>query len=257
MTLKHLLAASLAVFATQAHGMTLNPRGVGQVLIYPYYTVNAHQQTLFTLTNATENGKAVQVTFREAYDGRVVYAQDIFLGANQSWDAGVFALRDIGVNDDGVGITSNDKTCTQTLTNPAAPTTSTSGIAYHLFDTSSYTGAHADGGPVTASRLHEGYIEVIELGVIAGGTALQISPRSFDSQDCSAVVPSLTMIGDLLNPTGGLSGSAAVVNVARGTFLAFEPAVIDGFRPQRIVPPTFADLGMAGSEVEPAVSASI
>jgi hypothetical protein len=133
----------------------------------------------------------------------------------------------------------------------------TNGLAYRLFDSASYTGAHADGGPVTPARLHEGYVEVIELGVLAGGTAAAISPRNTPSPDCSAVVPSLKIIGDLLGPNGGLSGSAAVVNVPQGTYFGFEPKAIDGFRKQRIVPPAFADLSMAGTQVDPAISASI
>jgi hypothetical protein len=256
MTFTKALAASLALLATQAHGMALSSRGTGQVLIYPYYTVNDHQQTMFSLTNATETGKALQVTFREAYDGRVVYAQEVYLGANQSWSASVFALRDIDVENDGVGITSRDHACAQTITNSTAKTTST-GLAYQTFDTSSYTGANADGGPTTDARTHEGFIEVIELGQIGGNTAAVISPRNSSPPDCSVVVPFVKMLGDVGVPIGGLSGSAAVINVPQGTYFGFEPVAIDGFRVQRIMPTTFADLSMAGDEGESTVQASI
>src|SRR3569833_1507265 len=177
MRFSKLFAVSLAMAAAQAHGMALSSRGVGQVLIYPNYTVNNHQQTMFSLSNDTEKGKALQVAFHEAYDGRVVYAQDVFLGPNQSWCATVFALRDIGVENDGVGIGSRDKACVQTLTNPATKTTS-SGLVYRTFDTSSYTGTLADGGPTTDARTREGFFEVIELGQIGGNTAAVISPRN-------------------------------------------------------------------------------
>jgi hypothetical protein len=205
MTVSKLFAASLAIVAAQAHGMALSSRGVGQVLIYPYYTVNNHLQTLFSLTNATEMGKALQVTFREAYDGRVFYAQNVFLGSNQSWSANVFALRDIGVDGDGVGVGSSDKACTQTLTNGATKTTS-SGLNYYTFDSTSYTGTKTDGGPTGDARMREGFIEVIELGQIGGDTAAVISPRNYPAQDCSVVVPFIKMIGDLGTPIGGLSG---------------------------------------------------
>ena len=248
-------AASLAIVAAYAHGMTLSSSGVGQVLVYPYYTVNHHQQTMFSLTNATETGKALQVTFREAYDGRVVYAQDVFLGANQSWSATVFALGDVGASGDGTGIVSRDNACVQTLTNPAAKTTP-SGITYHAFDTTSFTGANTDGGPTADARTREGFIEVIELGQIGGNTTSVISPRSGSAQDCSVVVPFLKMIGDLGTPIGGLSGNAAVIDVAQGTYFGFEPKAIDGFRVQRIMPSTFADLSMAGDDAESTVRAS-
>ena len=256
MRLSNWFAASLAIIAVHAHGMALSSRGVGQVLIYPYYTVNNHQQTMFSLSNDTELGKAVQVTFREARDGRVVYVQDVFLGPNQSWSASVFALRDIGVDNDGVGIGSRDAACVQTLTNPVTKTTP-SGLVYHTFDTASYTGTMADGGPTDDARTREGFIEVIELGQIGGNTATVISPRNSTPPDCSVVVPFVKMIGDIGVPIGGLSGTAAVINVPQGTFFGFDPKVIDGFRVQRIMPPTFATLDMAGDDGESTVRASI
>jgi len=256
MTFWKWFAASLAIVAAHAHGMTLSSRGVGQVLIYPYYTVNNHQQTMFSLTNNTETGKAVQVTFREAYDGRAVYTQNVFLGANQSWSATVFALRDVGTNDDGLGIESSDHACTQTLTNAATKTTS-SGLVYHTFDSSSYTGTNVDGGPTGTARMREGFIEAIELGQIGGSTAGVISARNGPAQDCSVVVPFVKMIGEFGTPIGGLSGTAAVINVAQGTYFGFEPKAIDGFRVQRLVPTALADLSMAGDEGESTVSASV
>ena len=251
-----LFAASLAIAAAQAHGMTLSSRGVGQVLIYPYYTVNNHQQTMFSLTNNTDAGKAVQVTFREAYDGRAVYVENVFLGPNQSWSATVFALGDIGVSSDGVGLTTSDHACTQTLTNTTTKTTA-SGLAYRAFDTSSYTGTKSDGGPTTDARTREGFFEAIELGQLGGNTAAVISPRNAPTPDCSIVVPFIKMIGDFGNPIGGLSGNAAVINVPQGTFFGFEPKAIDGFRVQRLMPSSLADLSMAGDEGKSTVDASI
>lgn len=40
------LAIGLVSSCGIAHGVMLNPRGMGQALIYPYYTVNAGQDTL-------------------------------------------------------------------------------------------------------------------------------------------------------------------------------------------------------------------
>lgn len=80
-----------------AAAMTLNPRGAGQVLLFPYYTVNRHQQTLISVTNATDAGKALQVRFREALNGREVLTFRLFLSPHDTWAASVFALDDAGL----------------------------------------------------------------------------------------------------------------------------------------------------------------
>ena len=87
-----LLANAMAVAlggVSSAHAVHLNPRGLGQVLIYPYYTVN-HQQTLLSVVNSTPNGKALKLRFREAYDGREVAGFNVYLGPFDSWVGAVF-----------------------------------------------------------------------------------------------------------------------------------------------------------------------
>ena len=65
--------AGVAGFAGLANAVDLNPDGLGQVLIYPYYTVNKSQDTLFSVVNTDPiNGKAVKVRFLEGYNSREV-----------------------------------------------------------------------------------------------------------------------------------------------------------------------------------------
>jgi hypothetical protein len=42
--------AGIAGFAGLANAVDLNPDGLGQVLVYPYYTVNADQQTILQIS---------------------------------------------------------------------------------------------------------------------------------------------------------------------------------------------------------------
>ena len=54
--------------ANLASAVNLNPDGLGQVLLYPYYTVNSNGvgdnlQTLFSVVNTTYQGKAIKVRF--------------------------------------------------------------------------------------------------------------------------------------------------------------------------------------------------
>ena len=63
--------------ANLASAVNLNPDGLGQVLIYPYYTVNEgvagnNLSTMFSVVNTTDQGKAVKVRFVEGYNSREV-----------------------------------------------------------------------------------------------------------------------------------------------------------------------------------------
>ena len=72
------VAAALSA-ATSAEAVVLDPHGTGQVLIYPYYTVNAGFGTLLSVVNTTLDGKALKVHVREGYDGRDVLVFNLYL----------------------------------------------------------------------------------------------------------------------------------------------------------------------------------
>src|SRR6201996_4698031 len=85
--------AGVAGFAGLANAVNLNPDGVGQVLIYPYYTVNAGQDSLFSVVNTDPvNGKAVKVRFLEGYNSREVLDFNVFLSPNDVWTTAVSAV---------------------------------------------------------------------------------------------------------------------------------------------------------------------
>src|ERR1700745_2440455 len=93
--------------------VNMNPDGLGQVLLYPYYTVNGGQQTLLSVVNTdTVNGKAVKVRFLEGYNSREVLDFNLFLSPAAVWTANVFALSDAGISGTGAGIFTTDNSCT-------------------------------------------------------------------------------------------------------------------------------------------------
>ena len=103
--------AGVAGFAGLANAVDLNPDGLGQVLIYPYYTVNKSQDSLFTVVNTDPvNGKAVKVRFLEGYNSREVLDFNLFLSPNDVWTGTVNRLGD----DDaaGAGVKTPDHSCT-------------------------------------------------------------------------------------------------------------------------------------------------
>ena len=54
------IAAALLA-STSAQAVSLNARGVGQVLLYPYYTVNKGQDTLISIVNTSAMGKVFEI----------------------------------------------------------------------------------------------------------------------------------------------------------------------------------------------------
>ena len=99
--------AGVAGFAGLANAVDLNPDGLGQVLIYPYYTVNKNQDTLLSVVNTDAvHGKAVKVRFLEGHNSREVLDFNLFLSEFDVWTASIFALSDAGVTgSEGAAIT--------------------------------------------------------------------------------------------------------------------------------------------------------
>jgi len=63
-------ALVLLLFVQSVSAVSLSPSGTGQVLVYPYYTVNKGQDTLISVVNASGISKVVQVRLLEGDNGR-------------------------------------------------------------------------------------------------------------------------------------------------------------------------------------------
>jgi hypothetical protein len=242
-TLAAAIATALGVAASPASAVMLSARGTGQVLIYPYYTVN-HQQTLVSVINTTPHSKALKVRFREGYDGRDVANFNVYLGPYDSWVGAVF-----DTSGDGTGaaaIATNDNSCTV----PAFPLAPVPGTLHALtFSNANYSqgvyGASTgtDSGPLGLGRTREGFFEIIEMGEVvdqASGssrTLEAITPVNGLPPGCAQVQAAWAAGGywranpgiDLLPPAGGVYGAAGIVNVAEGTLYAYDATAVDGF----------------------------
>jgi hypothetical protein len=157
----------MAFMAQHTGAVTLSPHGIGQALIYPYYTVNKNQDTLISVTNASDVGKAIQVRFREGMNGRDALSFVLFVAAHDTWTAALSAIED-----EGVLMTTGDRSCT------LSPVPS-EGISFRTvaFDGTGVT--PADGGPTGPQRTREGFFEMIVGGDVRPGstTAAAITPR--------------------------------------------------------------------------------
>jgi hypothetical protein len=102
---------ALGVTAT-ANAVAINPNGLGQVLIYPYYTVNADPlgsayNSLLSVVNTTSSAKAVKVRFLEGRNSREVLDFNLFLSKFDIWTAGI-----IPTSAGGAQVITADNSCT-------------------------------------------------------------------------------------------------------------------------------------------------
>ena len=227
----HRLAASIAVAcglaaAGQAGAVHLDPRGSGQVLLYPYYTVNKGQQTYVTVLNTGDRAKMVSVSFREGYNSRQVMSFRVFLAPYDTWTGTVFALADIaGEGGDGAAILTGDRSCT-------APDFWTEGHGtvggspYARFSSTEFA---TDEGPQGSARTREGHIEIFAMADLTGTLAEAVSFRSGLPTDCARVRNLVVATAETVAPSGGLTGSGAVINVGQGTYFSYRPEALGGF----------------------------
>ena len=223
-------AATLAIAAMgSAQAVHLDTGGRGQVLLYPYYTVNNQQQTLLSVTNTSAVAQALKVNFREGYNGRLVIYVNLFLSPFDSWTGTVFALRDAGINSDGAAILSRDTSCTSPLFSEDG--TSINGTPYVAFRDFAYL-YPGDGGPGTIDRTREGSIEIIAMANLDAPLSSAIAHGSTGSAPtgCSQVRNlQADDAGVQSTPAGGLMGAVSIIRVGQGTILSARAEALAGF----------------------------
>ncbi len=252
--------AGVAGIANMASAVNLNPDGLGQVLLYPYYTVNGGQTTLLSVVNTAAVGKAVKVRFLEGYNSREVLDFNLFLSPFDVWTADIFALSDLSSGlGTGAGIFTTDNSCTA----PVLAESNAGGHNYVAFRTYTFSGTNSDTGPTDASRTREGHFEMITMADIVGGSDLSV-----DTTHVNGVPPGCGTFADGPNtpaeldfeadevyttPTSGLFGSAEVVQTSNGTYYTYNADALDGFSATTLVQPT-SSLTPSLAQVNPAVS---
>lgn len=231
------LAASL-VAATGVAGNTkaveLNADGTGQVLIFPYYTVNRNQQTIISVVNATNVAKAVRVRFLEGYNSREVLDFKLFLSGFDVWAGTVFALTDAGLTGDGAALLTVDRSCT--LPPKSEWTGSIGGRPYQEFLQYAYSGNQQDSGPTGITRTREGHVELLHMADLSGALRAGVTHLAGVPANCNAITSIDTTSSLLLPPSGGLFGAGGIVNVAQGTFYTYNADAIAGFSKVSLFP---------------------
>ena len=221
---KSLYAAVAGISALGATGaaqaVSINVDGLGQALIYPYYTVRevsvgAPYNSLLSVVNSTASAKGVKVRFLEGKNSREVLDFNLYLSPKDVWTAAIIPTAN------GAGIFTADKSCTQ-------PTVSSSSSTPTEFVNFAYTGSSDDGAGTTLDRTREGYIEIIEMGNLTGTTATGVTHVSGVPPACPSA-GSLQPSTDTVAGNGGLFGGISLVNVLSGEDITEDAVALDGF----------------------------
>ena len=217
------VAAGLGVAGT-AEAVYLNPNGTGQVLIYPYYTVQAGHHTYVTVVNTTSAAKAVKVRVLEGKTSAEVLDFNLYLSPNDVWVATITPL-DATATSPGV-LRAPDTSCT-------APIIPATGAEFRNYQYAS--GANGSGLPgIGLDRTREGYIEIIEMGTLSGAVAAAVThsattgiPANCAMVQAQGFVPAA---GQITPPTGGLMGTGTLINVGNGQDAGYKADALEAWR---------------------------
>lgn len=219
-----LLALATIGFTASAQAVTLSGSGIGEALLYPYYTVNNNQDTLVSLVNASDAPKAVQVRFVEGHNSVDVLDIVVFLGPRDVWTASASFVPDTG----GAVLRTSDTSCT-------LPPIPAQGVPFTSANYDGSSGTGNDGGPYDISRLREGWITMIAGGDIVPGSPTDLAiehPADFfhgtAAPSCGGIDP-LHFRNDLVPPTEGVYGSGTIIDVGIGTFFAYNAEALADF----------------------------
>lgn len=215
------LASGACLQPTTSHAVSLGAAGLGQALVYPYYTVRNVPGTggpfnsLLSVVNGAARGKAVKVRFREALAGSPVFEANVFLSPRDVWTGAVVPTGD------GAGVMTTDTSCTLPVvgvTALGAPT------ANGTFSASAYANDPLGANP---GRVREGFVEVLEMGTIRPGSALEQAVNHILGKPACNLGSEAAIAADLDPPSGKLYGSLTLVNVLEGTAYEFDATALD------------------------------
>src|SRR6478735_6859960 len=210
-----------------AQAVNLNPDGLGQVLIYPYYTTrtdiggNAYT-SLLSVVNTTSSAKAVKVRFLEGKNSREVLDFNLFLSKHDVWTAAILPS-----TTGGALVGTLDKSCTL----PPIPAGGQNFVNF------AYVGNYDDKGGTSLDRTKEGYVEIIEMATFTtASTTSQIVTHvggvpGQNGYTCADLTTGQAL-KDAQNAdfvSGGLFGGMTLINVNDGTDFTEDAVALDNY----------------------------
>jgi hypothetical protein len=204
----------------------VNPEGHGQVLIYPYYSVNNDLNTLYSVVNTTADTKAVKVRFLEGENSLEVLDFNVYLSAYDVWTGGL-----VPSTSTIAGHVGEPSATHITADTSCAPFLVKAGQEFLPFTIDQDNAA----GNTSMRRATDGHFEILEMATFNGptigyadhgGTGVPGNCGAIQADwDNNAVYDT----GDEDLVTGGLFGSASIINVDQGIAMTYDAIAIDEF----------------------------
>lgn len=242
------LVGAASVAQAQMH---INEKGLGEALVYPFYSAANGNDTYVHVVNTSSDTKAVKVRFIEAMNSQEVLDFNLYLSPDDVW-AGVITSNP---NGDGAIIRTVDNSCTVPMigTGPGGNVTEL-GDGSTQRDQPFVNIRYQGDEDASIARTNEGYIEIIEMGQLNPNTGLGAeavhNEEGFpgaggDGEGCAELVNAWSTGGawyggapetgfradwDAEGTAGGLYGYGVVINVPQGRAAGYDAVAIDDFR---------------------------
>lgn len=227
------------LMAAPAQAMNVSQNGVGEVVLFPYYTVRNGFDTVFTVTNTTDKTAILKIRWREALNSREVRDFNVILSPYDHWSGAVTATAS------GAMVRTYDKSCTSPTLNGMKTTAERAAAGAKgeveftnaLFSGDSFT----DHGPTDMDRVKEGYFEVFLMGLSSRSTSdsnnvLEYGAKHVNGvpRDCAAV-DALFLNPSAINqyvtaPDNVLKATMFMLNTSNGTAIDVKPTHIEDFQ---------------------------
>jgi len=211
-----LAATGMLGAAGVAQAVNVSADGLGNVLIYPYYTtkkdINANSfNTLMSVVNTTLSTKAVKVRFREGKNSEEVLDFNVFLSPYDVWTAAVTPTADGGAQ-----IATTDTSCTIPKFTSGVP------VAFRT--------TQLESGDNGVARTAEGYFEVFEMATYTDASIIGVNAKHSGGvpKDCSKVTDTVASL-EQQAPNGGLFGGLTILSPAGGGMFTQDATALANF----------------------------
>ncbi|MEZ5534900.1 MAG: hypothetical protein R3F02_04680 [Thiolinea sp.] len=219
----------LAGIMSSAQAVHINNDGTGQALLFPYFNAQEGYVTNINLINSTDETKAVRIRFREGKESKDVLDFNLYMSPEDVWTGSI--KMDTSTGTPMGSVTTTDHTCAL----PALASCKDGKCSV----TEPFDGYEYYSG-LSPSDTLEGYVEVIEMGVVTDSTVQYgVLHQRGEPNNCGVIADAWyrntfstgkgAAAKGLGAPTGGLMGSSAILNVPEGTAFAVDPIAFENY----------------------------
>ena len=214
--------------STQALAVQIGTDGLGEALIYPYYTTNNGYLTLVDVINTSNKAVAFKIRLRDAKNSRDCRDFNVVLSPHDVWVAS------IEQGEDGLPrIWTPDNSCTS----PTLPNTARNGRYVNLTN-ADYSGTRSDSNDNSIDRCREGYVEIIEMGTSPSGTYFSDALHNASGVAPCSLIPAdfnngATIAGpvkaEFSEPENVLKGNFSLIRTQTGQGFGGVPTTLANF----------------------------